>query len=217
MFDDASVRLPYNTGLERSFLTVLAVFGDQLSRFLGEFYPTSAFGHGVAGCLCAFAGRRDGLYGFDRESLGIEAFVLESEIYGTGVAEEDDALFVLDDGDALRVVWIVVPGAGIGITVSAFEWDEFIGIVVDHGYSLQIHLVAVYDRQTRRCVWEWRGTGMKAVGKWSVFDLGIARVKGLADLIEQSFGLRLKFLEAVFAFLPKSDMIIKNFRFYTKK
>lgn len=110
-----------------------------------------------------------------------------------------------------------VPGAGIGITVSAFEWDEFIGIVVDHGYSLQIHLVAVYDRQTRRCVWEWRGTGMKAVGKWSVFDLGIARVKGLADLIEQSFGLRLKFLEAVFAFLPKSDMIIKNFRFYTKK
>ena len=165
MFDDAPVRLPYNTGLERSFLTVLAVFGDQLSRFLGEFYPTSAFGYGVAGRLCAFAGRRDGLYGFDRESLGIEAFVLESEIYGTGVAEEDDALFVLDDGDALRVVWIVVPGVGIGITVSAFEWDEFVGIVVDHGYSLQIHLAAVYDRQTRRCAWEWRGTGIKAVGK----------------------------------------------------
>lgn len=192
MFDDAPVRLPYNTGLERSLLTVLAVFGDQLSRFFGEFYPTSAFGHGVAGCLCAFAGRRDGLYDFGRESLGIEAFVLEPEIYGPGVAEEDDALFVLDDGDALRVVWIVVPGAGIGITVSAFEWDEFVGIVVDHGYSLQIHLVAVYDRQTRRCAWEWRGTGMKAVGKWSVFDLGIARVESLEDLVEQGFGLRLE-------------------------
>ena len=46
---------------------------------------------------------------------------------------------------------------------------------------------------------------------------GIARVKGLEDLVEQGFGLRLKFLEAVFVFLPKSDMIIKNFRFYTKK
>ena len=88
----------------------------------------------------------DGLHGFGCECFGIEAFILEPEIYGTGVAEEDDALFVLDDGDALRVVWIVVPGAGIGFTVSAFEWDEFVGIVVDHGYSLQIHLVAVYDR-----------------------------------------------------------------------
>ncbi len=58
---------------------------------------------------------------------------------------------------------------------------------------------------------------MQAVGKWSVFDLGIVRVKGLEDLVEQSFGLRLKFLEAVFVFLPKSVMIIKNFRFYTKK
>lgn len=106
-------------------------------------------------------------------------------------------MFVLDDGDALRVVWIVVPGVGIGITVSAFEWDEFVGIVVDHGYSLQIHLVAVYDWQTRRCAWEWRGTGMKAVGKWSVFDLGIARVKGLEDLVEQSFGLRLELFQAV--------------------
>ena len=57
MFDDASVRLSYNAGLKRSFLAVLAVFGNQLSRFLGEFYPTSAFGHGIAGCLCAFAGR----------------------------------------------------------------------------------------------------------------------------------------------------------------
>ena len=197
MFDDAPVRLPYNTGLERSLLTVLAVFGDQLSRFLGEFYPTSAFDHGVAGCLCAFAGRGDGLYGFGFECFGIEAFILEPEIYGTGVAEEDDALFVLDDGDAFRVVWIVVPGAGIGITVSAFEWDEFVGIVVDHGYFLQIHLVAVYDWQTRRCAWEWRGTGMKAVGKWSVFDLGIARVKGLEDLVEQSFGLRLELFQAV--------------------
>lgn len=83
---------------------------------------------------------------FGCERFGIEAFVLEPEIYGTSVAEEDDALFILDDGDALRVVWIVVPGAGVGITVSAFEWDEFVGIVVDHGYSLQIHLVAVYDR-----------------------------------------------------------------------
>lgn len=126
-------------------------------------------------------------------------------------------MFVLDDGDSLRVVWIVVPGAGIGITVSAFEWDEFVGIVVDHGYSLQIHLAAVYDRQTRRCAWEWRGTGMKAVGRWSVFDLGIARVESLEDLVEQGLGLCLEFLEAVFVFLPKSDMIIKNFRFYTKK
>ena len=117
---------------------------------------------------------------------------LSQSTYGPGVAEEDDALFVLDDGDALRVVWIVVPGAGIGITVSAFEWDEFVGIVVDHGYSPQIHLVAVYDRQTRRCAWEWRGTGMKAVGKWSVFDLGIARVESLEDLVEQGFGLRLE-------------------------
>ena len=57
MFDDASVRLPYNAGLERSFLAVLAVFGNQFGRFFGEFYPTSAFGHGIAGCLCAFAGR----------------------------------------------------------------------------------------------------------------------------------------------------------------
>lgn len=146
MFDDAPIRLPYNAGLERSFLAVLAVFGNQFGRFFGEFYPTSAFGHGIAGCLCAFAGRRDGLHGFGCECFGIEAFILEPEIYGTGVAEEDDALFVLDDGDALRVVWIVVPGAGIGFTVSAFEWDEFVGIVVDHGYSLQIHLVAVYDR-----------------------------------------------------------------------
>ena len=52
MFDDAPVRLPYNTGLERSFLTVLAVFGDQFGRFLGEFYPSPAFGHGIAGSLC---------------------------------------------------------------------------------------------------------------------------------------------------------------------
>ena len=55
------------------------------------------------------------------------------------------------------------------------------------------------------------------VRRRSVFDLRVARVKGLEDLIEQSFGLRLKFLEVVFVFLPKSDMIIKNFRFYTKK
>ena len=64
-------------------------------------------------------------------------FVLEPEIYGTGVAEEDDVLFVLDDGDALRAVWIVVPGAGVGIAVSAFEWDEFVGIVVDHGFPFK--------------------------------------------------------------------------------
>jgi hypothetical protein len=57
MFDDAPIRLPYNAGLERSFLAVLAVFGNQFGRFFGEFYPTSAFGHGIAGCLCAFAGR----------------------------------------------------------------------------------------------------------------------------------------------------------------
>ena len=152
--NDASIRLSYNAGLKWPFLAVLAVFGNQFGRFFGELHPTLTFGHGVAGLLCAFAGRRDGLYDFGRESLGIEAFVLEPEIYGPGVAEEDGALFVLDDGDALRVVWIVVPGAGIGITVSAFEWDEFVGIVVDHGYFLQIHLVAVYDRQTRRCVWE---------------------------------------------------------------
>ena len=146
MFDDAPIRLPYNAGLERSFLAVLAVFGNQFGRVLGELQPSPAFGNGVADRLCAFAGRGDGLYGFGCERFGTEAFVLKPEIYGPGVAEEDDALFVLDDGDALRVVWIVVPGAGVGITVSAFEWDEFVGIVVDHGYSLQIHLVAVYDR-----------------------------------------------------------------------
>lgn len=101
-------------------------------------------------------------------------------------------MFVLDDGDALRVVWIVVPGAGIGITVSAFEWDEFVESSSIMVIPPQIHLVAVYDRQTRRCAWEWRGTGMKAVGKWSVFDLGIARVESLEDLVEQGFGLRLE-------------------------
>ena len=41
---------------------------------------------------------------------------------------------------------------------------------------------------------------MQAVGKWSVFDLGIARVKGLEDLIEQGLGLCLvqeKMLRAI--------------------
>lgn len=38
---------------------------------------------------------------------------------------------------------------------------------------------------------------MQAVGKWSVFDLGIARVKGLEDLIEQGLGLRLELFQAV--------------------
>lgn len=28
---------------------------------------------------------------------------------------------------------------------------------------------------------------MQAVGKWSVFNLGIARVKGLEDLVEHEF------------------------------
>ena len=37
---------------------------------------------------------------------------------------------------------------------------------------------------------------MKAVGKWSVFDLGIARVESLEDLVEQGFGLRLKLFQA---------------------
>lgn len=110
MFDDAPVWLSYNTGLERSFLAVLAVFGDQFGRFLGELHPTPAFGHGVAGRLCAFAYRRDGLHGFGLERLGIEAFILEPEIYGPGITEEDDALLVLDDGDALNVICVAVPG-----------------------------------------------------------------------------------------------------------
>lgn len=38
---------------------------------------------------------------------------------------------------------------------------------------------------------------MQAVGKWSVFDLGIARVKGLEDLIEQGLGLCLELFQAV--------------------
>lgn len=37
---------------------------------------------------------------------------------------------------------------------------------------------------------------MQAVGKWSVFDLGIARVKGLEDLIEQGLGLCLELFQA---------------------
>lgn len=156
MFNDAPVRLPYNTGLECSFLAVLAVFSNQFGRFLGELHPSPAFGHGVVGRLCAFVRHRDGLHGFGLERLGIEALVLEPQIYGTGVTEERDALLVLDDGDALDIVRAVVPGA-VGIAVSIVGGDEFVGIVVDHGSSLQIHLAVVYDRQTRRCVWEWRG------------------------------------------------------------
>lgn len=38
---------------------------------------------------------------------------------------------------------------------------------------------------------------MQAVGKWSVFDLGIARVKGLEDLVEQGLGLCLELFQAV--------------------
>lgn len=36
---------------------------------------------------------------------------------------------------------------------------------------------------------------MQAVGKWSVFDLGIARVKGLEDLVEQGLGLCLELFQ----------------------
>lgn len=35
MFDDMSVRLSYSAGLERFLLAVLAVFCNQLGRFLG--------------------------------------------------------------------------------------------------------------------------------------------------------------------------------------
>ena len=37
---------------------------------------------------------------------------------------------------------------------------------------------------------------MKAVGRWSVFDLGIARVESLEDLVEQGLGLCLEFFQA---------------------
>lgn len=77
MLDDASVRLPHNTGLERSFLAVLAVLGDQLGRFLGELHPAPAFDHGIAGLLCALARHRDGLHSFGLERLGIEALALK--------------------------------------------------------------------------------------------------------------------------------------------
>ena len=155
MFDDAPVWLSYNTGLERSLLAVRAVFGNQFGRFFGEFHPSPAFDHGIAGLLCALACHRDGLHGFGCERLGIESLILELEIYGPGITEEDDALLVLDDGDILNVVRVVVTGAA-SIVVSAVGGDEFVGIVVDHGSSLQIHLAAVYDRQTRRCALERR-------------------------------------------------------------
>ena len=128
-----------------ALLAVRAVFGNQFGRFFGEFHPSPAFDHGIAGFLRALARHRDGLHGFGLERLGIEALVLEPQIYGTGVAEERDALLVLDDGDALDIVRAVVPGA-VGIAVSIVGGDEFVGIVVDHGSSLQIHLAAVYDR-----------------------------------------------------------------------
>lgn len=40
---------------------------------------------------------------------------------------------------------------------------------------------------------------MQAVGKWSVFNLGIARVKGLEDLVEQRrlFNFPGEFLRAI--------------------
>ena len=69
MFNDAPVRLPYNTGLECSFLAVLAVFSNQFGRFLGELHPSPAFGHGVVGRLCAFVRHRDGLHGFGLNAL----------------------------------------------------------------------------------------------------------------------------------------------------
>lgn len=135
MFDDAPIRLPYNAGLERSFLAVLAVFGNQFGRFLGELHPSPAFGHGVAGRLCSFAYRRDGLHGFGFERLGIETLALKPQIYGTGVAEERDALLVLNDGDVLSGICIVVFGVA-DVVVSVIGGDELIGIV-RHGVSLQ--------------------------------------------------------------------------------
>ncbi len=77
MLDDASVRLPHNTGLERSFLAVLAVLGDQLGRFLGELHPAPAFDHGIAGLLVrpSSPSRRSAQLGLER--LGIEALALK--------------------------------------------------------------------------------------------------------------------------------------------
>ena len=77
---------------------------------MAGFHPSPAFDHGIAGFLRALARHRDGLHGFGLERLGIEALVLEPQIYGTGVAEERDALLVLDDGDALNVICVAVPG-----------------------------------------------------------------------------------------------------------
>ena len=99
-----------------------AVFGNQFGRFFGELHPPPAFGHGVAGRLRAFAGRGDGLYGFGLERFGVGAFVLEPEIYGAGVDEEDDALFISDDGDALSIVCAAVFGVfGVGSGIIVYN------------------------------------------------------------------------------------------------
>lgn len=42
MFNDASIRLSCNAGLKRSFLAVLAVFGNQFGRFFGELLSAMA-------------------------------------------------------------------------------------------------------------------------------------------------------------------------------
>ena len=134
MLDDAPIRLPYNAGLECSFLAVLAIFGDQLGRFFGELHPAPAFDHGIAGLLRALARHRDGLHGFGLERLGIEALIFKPQIYSSGVTEECDALFVLNDGDALCVFCVIISGAVVGAIVSTIGWDEFFGTVVNHGF-----------------------------------------------------------------------------------
>ena len=50
-----------------------------------------------------------------------------------------------ENADALNIVCVAVLGVFV-IVASAVGGDEFVGIVVDHGSSLQIHLAAVYDR-----------------------------------------------------------------------
>lgn len=117
------------------FLQFLPYLATSSADSLVSLHPSPAFGHGVAGRLCAFAYRRDGLHGFGFERLGIETLALKLQIYGTGVAEERDALLVLNDGDVLSRICIVVFGVA-DVVVSVIGGDELIGIV-RHGVSLQ--------------------------------------------------------------------------------
>ena len=203
--DDSLVGLSYNAGLERSLLALLTVFGNQFGRFFSELHPATAFYHGIVDFLCALAYRRSGFYGFGLECLGVETFLLEPEIYGTGVTKKDNALFVLDDGDALSIVCAAVSSAGI--VISTIVGDKFIGIIVNHGCSLQIHLAAVCDRWVHWCVW----------GRKISLQSGHRPNRELEDFIEQSFGLHLKLLQTAPMLAAGRGIIILNFRFCTEK